>query len=80
MPHEVFGEVPVAIVKRLSMDAPGDAALMGLIVSQLGEESSLQYVVSLQDLGYEDFPMNDQAKVLKGELQKRLIPVHEIRN
>lgn len=76
MPHIFLGAVPVAVVRRLSVDAPSDAALTNVIATKLGEESSLQYVVSLQDLGYEDFPMNDQAKILKGELQKRLAPIH----
>ena len=77
MPHKVLGAVPVAVVKRFSVAAPDDTALTDLILNKLGHESSLQYVVSLQDLGYEEFPMNDQNKILKGELQKRLAPLHE---
>ena len=50
---------------------------MDLIVGKLGSEMSLEYVVALQDLGYEDFPMNDQGKILKGDLQKRLAPIHD---
>ncbi|KAI9690396.1 MAG: hypothetical protein M1822_009359 [Bathelium mastoideum] len=77
MPHDFHGTVPVVVVKRISPDAPGDESLIKLITNTLGQEYSPQYVVSLGDLGYEDFPMNDQSKVLKSELQKRLAPIHE---
>ncbi|KAF2230442.1 acetyl-CoA synthetase-like protein [Viridothelium virens] len=77
MEHKVLGAVPVAVIQRLSVDAPSDAALMELIVNKLGHESSLEYVVSLQELGFEEFPKNDQGKILKSELQRRLRLIHE---
>ncbi|KAL9063974.1 MAG: hypothetical protein Q9157_008004 [Trypethelium eluteriae] len=79
MEHKVLGAVPVAVIQRLSADAPGDAALMDFIVNKLGHESSLEKVVSLQELGFEDFPKNDQGKILKSELQGRLRLIREKR-
>ncbi|KAL9095054.1 MAG: hypothetical protein Q9165_002656 [Trypethelium subeluteriae] len=76
MAHKILGAVPVAIIKRSSLDAPDDAALMDLVVNKLGHDSSLEYVISLQELGFEEFPKNDQGKILKSELRKSLELIH----
>lgn len=68
MPHPDFGEVPVAVVKDLEHVADADQ-IKRAVTSSLGAEYALHDVVTLAELGFQTWPLNQTGKITKHELK-----------
>lgn len=72
LPSEKYGEVPWAIVRDISGES-GEADMQKCIVDSFGQEYCLEGVLSLKQLGFDDFPINATGKVSKLDLQNAAI-------
>lgn len=72
LPHDVFGEAPVAIVKD-------DGTIrerqyyQELVIDGLGHDYALEQVYFLSELAMADFPLNPTGKVEKVRLKEAVL-------
>lgn len=72
LPSDRYGEVPWAVTKELS-GTTSDAGMQRCVLDNFGHEYALEGVISLKQLGFEDFPINATGKVSKLDLQNAAI-------
>lgn len=69
-PHPVMGHVPLAIVEDLNGKTVEQ--IKEEIIKMFGQEYALEDVVSLEQLGLQQWPMNLTGKVVKTELMTKV--------
>ncbi|KAF7195640.1 4-coumarate--CoA ligase 1 [Pseudocercospora fuligena] len=67
-PHEVLGQVPVAVVKDLEGSGKNEDEVKKEVMDKFGKDYALEHVVGLKQLGLEAFPLNATGKIMKSEL------------
>ncbi|KAI1619273.1 hypothetical protein EDD37DRAFT_698729 [Exophiala viscosa] len=69
IPDEAAGEVPVAVIKHPKDDKQAATRVQRCVLDAMGPAYALEKVVSLEELGLEDWPKTTSGKVLKRDLQ-----------
>ncbi|KIW86635.1 uncharacterized protein Z519_12760 [Cladophialophora bantiana CBS 173.52] len=68
IPDEIAGEVPVAVVKHLE-DRDAAINIQRCVLEKMGPAYAIEEVISLDELGIEDWPKTSSGKVLKRDLR-----------
>ena len=71
-PHEVYGEVPVVVVKD-AQPGPNREYIKQVIVDGLGPDYAFGDVVFLSEFGSAGFPLNSTSKVERLKLREGLL-------
>ncbi|KAK5209187.1 hypothetical protein LTR47_004896 [Exophiala xenobiotica] len=69
IPDEAAGEVPVAVIKHPKDDKQAATGVQRCVLDAMGPAYALERVLSLEELGLEDWPKTTSGKVLKRDLQ-----------
>ncbi|KAH7348361.1 hypothetical protein BKA65DRAFT_594211 [Rhexocercosporidium sp. MPI-PUGE-AT-0058] len=72
VPDEIAGEIPIAIVKTKTGQEIDIPALKAALVKELGPAWVPEEILTLQDLGLEDYPRTTSGKIQKVKLREIL--------
>ncbi|PVH71342.1 acetyl-CoA synthetase-like protein, partial [Cadophora sp. DSE1049] len=72
VPDEIAGEIPIAIIKKKPGQELNVSALRAVLVKDLGPAWVPEEILTLDDLGLEDYPRTSSGKVQKVKLREIL--------
>ena len=71
IPDPILGENPIAVVR--STDGSDERTLKKVVVDTMGPDFALGHVLTLEKLGFSDWPVNETGKVIKTKLKDAAI-------
>lgn len=71
--NEHFGEIPVAIIKTAPGTTISKADMIQRVMHELGPESELNEIYTLDELSLDEFPLNPTGKVMKASLKAEVM-------
>ena len=77
VPDEDAGEVPVAIINHAPEDLAAFTRVKKCVLDKMGPAYSLERVLTLSDLGLDEWPKTTSGKILKRDLQSLVIQLLE---